>query len=96
MLLKAIQADDEADFLAAVASSRRLHHPWVSPPSTPQAFAPFLSRLQNDVNRGYLVRTQSVGGLVGYITSGSPTSCVGRSAAPTSATTPLQASSDRA
>jgi [ribosomal protein S5]-alanine N-acetyltransferase len=67
VLLRALQADDEADFLAAVAASRKLHHPWVSPPSTPQAFASSLARLQGGVNHGYLVRAGGSGGLAGCI-----------------------------
>jgi [ribosomal protein S5]-alanine N-acetyltransferase len=65
--LMPVQAGDEAGFLAAVAASRTLHHPWVSPPCTPEAFAKFLGRLHNDINYGYLVRTGRAGGLIGYI-----------------------------
>lgn len=39
------QADDLAEFTAAVGRSRRLHQPWVSAPATPAAFANYLARM---------------------------------------------------
>jgi ribosomal-protein-alanine N-acetyltransferase len=38
---------DEPEFLAAVERSRRLHHPWVVPPGTPETFRDYFSRQQD-------------------------------------------------
>lgn len=57
---------DRAEFIAAAARSRRLHHPWVSPPTTPSGFEA-LVKAQGPINRGYVVRHARSGELVGYI-----------------------------
>ena len=44
MYLRPPRKADAAPFLAAVKASRRLHHPWVQPPSTPARFAAFVQR----------------------------------------------------
>lgn len=38
-------AGDVTAFVAAVGRSRELHHPWLAPPATPQAFDAWLERL---------------------------------------------------
>lgn len=43
------------EFLAAVARSRRLHAPWVSPPDSAEAFAAYLARLDSEGQMGYWV-----------------------------------------
>ena len=58
---------DEGAFLAAVAASRGLHHPWVAPPSTPDEFAAYLRRLRRRNQFGFLVGTLEDGGMVGVI-----------------------------
>jgi len=45
------------EFVNAVARSRTLHHPWVSPPQTGEAFAAYLKRLKHPAYVGYWVRT---------------------------------------
>lgn len=42
VLRRAPGAADQQMFLAAVARSRNLHHPWVQPPATPEAYQAFL------------------------------------------------------
>jgi len=66
MLLQPISADDDAEFLAAVHASRKLHGPWVAPPPTPEAFAAFVNCFQGDARRGYVVRAPGSAALVGY------------------------------
>jgi ribosomal-protein-alanine N-acetyltransferase len=39
-------AEDVTAFVAAVARSRALHHPWLAPPATPAAFDSWLERLR--------------------------------------------------
>ena len=55
-----------AEFLAAVARSKRLHRGWVSPPRTAPAFAAYLKRLRARNVLGYWVRTPA-GELAGVI-----------------------------
>lgn len=56
----------EAEFLAAVTRSRRLHGRWVTPPGTAEQFRRFVSRLSEPSHRGHLVFTQD-GDLVGVV-----------------------------
>lgn len=67
VIIKAPVRDDLPVFLAAVRRSRSLHHPWVSPPSTPAAFAAYLKRLSSDSHHGFLIVAKSTGDLVGVI-----------------------------
>lgn len=55
VLIRAPGAPDCTGFLAAVRRSRSLHHPWVSPPDTPNAFADYLARLASGRHYGFLV-----------------------------------------
>ncbi len=64
--LRAPRASDEPAFLAAVAASRSLHHPWVAPPSTPEAFAQRLRRYRRTNQFGFFVWTHD-GDLVGVV-----------------------------
>ena len=40
-----LTADLEQQFIDAVGQSRKLHAPWVSPPSTAQEFQGYLARV---------------------------------------------------
>jgi [ribosomal protein S5]-alanine N-acetyltransferase len=59
--------DDGRAFLCAVRRSRALHHPWVSPPATPKAFASYLERVSSESHRGFLVIHRHTGDIVGVI-----------------------------
>jgi len=59
-------AHHEAEFLAAVARSRRLHGRWVTPPATPDQYRRFVRRVADTAHRGHLVCTEA-GDLVGVI-----------------------------
>ncbi len=48
------QPDDSAAFCAAVNRSRALHHPWVSPPGTPEAFSTFIQKYDCQTNISFL------------------------------------------
>jgi [ribosomal protein S5]-alanine N-acetyltransferase len=63
----ALGFEDEADFVAAAAASRRLHAPWVAPPTTRAAFRARLKRLDGSVNIAYGVRRADNAALVGCI-----------------------------
>src|SRR5512133_3841629 len=58
---------DEADFLAAVSRSRKLHAPWVSPPATPEAFQSLAGRSRGPLHYGYAVRREPTGELAGFV-----------------------------
>ena len=60
-------ADAEA-FIAAVRSSRTLHHPWIAPPDTQERFAAYLAQAARDDHAAFLIRHASCGELVGYVT----------------------------
>jgi ribosomal-protein-alanine N-acetyltransferase len=58
---------DEEVFLAAVARSRKLHHPWVQAPSTPEGFRDYLMKRQDPRGAAFFVWTNEPGGLVGVV-----------------------------
>lgn len=60
-------AADETAFLAAVARSAALHHPWCAPPATSEAFRAYLRRLRSPRMEGLLVRRNADLALVGVI-----------------------------
>jgi [ribosomal protein S5]-alanine N-acetyltransferase len=57
--------DDEAEFLACMRASRKLHRPWIYPPLTPEDYARYLDSL--DAGKvGYLGRRREDGAIVGW------------------------------
>ena len=60
------RADMKA-FLAAVATSGKLHKPWISAPDTPAKFRAFLQRASDPQNQCFLVCRKDDGALVGVI-----------------------------
>lgn len=58
---------DEAEFLAAVQRSRRLHHPWVQPPRTAEMFRDYLTKRQEPRGAAFFVWTAERRGLVGVV-----------------------------
>lgn len=65
--LRPLLASDEAAFLQAVRLSRRVHHPWVSPPATAHAFREYLDAMAPPVSIAFAVVLQSTDALVGVI-----------------------------
>jgi [ribosomal protein S5]-alanine N-acetyltransferase len=63
--LQAPQAASAGEFLAAVAASRSLHRPWVSPPSTKAAYGALVARCGDDDFRSLLIRRNEDAALVG-------------------------------
>jgi ribosomal-protein-alanine N-acetyltransferase len=67
--LRAPQASDAAEFVAAARASRRFHAPWVTVPNTPEAFARYLRRYghrgAHATDVGYLVVRKADDALVG-------------------------------
>jgi [ribosomal protein S5]-alanine N-acetyltransferase len=49
------RAGDRAAFLEAVARSRRLHHPWVAPPNTPETYDAYVRRSRRPNRACFLI-----------------------------------------
>ena len=60
-----LRAEDRASFLEAVRASRALHHPWVSPADTPEAFDRYLERARGEAFEAMLLRRDPEGELLG-------------------------------
>jgi ribosomal-protein-alanine N-acetyltransferase len=58
---------DEQAFLDAVRRSRKLHHPWVQPPRTPEAFRDHLARRDGVRHVTFFVWVEEPRGLVGVV-----------------------------
>jgi ribosomal-protein-alanine N-acetyltransferase len=60
--------DDAAEFAARARESRELHHPWLFPPTTVQAYTTYAGRLLEDPTRvGFLVCEKDTGAIAGFI-----------------------------
>jgi ribosomal-protein-alanine N-acetyltransferase len=59
--------EDEEIFLAAVRRSRKLHHPWVQPPATADAFRRYLEKRQDLRGASFFIWTDEPDGLVGVV-----------------------------
>lgn len=60
-------AKRQESFLAAVRRSQKLHHPWVSPPSTPAAYRAYLRRIRKADSAGYFLCLRGCDELVGVV-----------------------------
>ncbi|MCX4472855.1 GNAT family N-acetyltransferase [Micromonospora sp. NBC_01655] len=58
---------DEAEFVAAARRSRPLHHPWLSAPDTPEAYATYLGWIRRRNHAGYLICDRAGGAIAGYV-----------------------------
>lgn len=65
--IRAPTSQDARPFLAAVAASRGLHYPWVSPPSTPAKFAAYLKRMSQPENSAFLICRNDNGQFAGVV-----------------------------
>lgn len=62
-----VYAEDCDAFVAAVRASRDLHYPWVNPADSAERFGEWLEHLRRDDQEAYLIRHESCGELVGYV-----------------------------
>jgi ribosomal-protein-alanine N-acetyltransferase len=58
---------DRDEFLAAMRASRKLHRPWLTAPTSDEAFDVLLSRVQDEHSEPLLVCRRSDGAIVGFI-----------------------------
>lgn len=68
VLIRSPRADDEDEFIALVRASRRLHAGWISPASTPEAFASYLRRNDGADLESCLICRRDDGAIVGCAT----------------------------
>ncbi|MEU9593996.1 GNAT family protein [Streptomyces sp. NPDC048219] len=60
--------EDGAEFTARVRESKDLHHPWLFPPDSAQAYTAYASRLIEDPTKaGFLVCEKDGGGIAGFV-----------------------------
>jgi ribosomal-protein-alanine N-acetyltransferase len=60
--------EDEAEFTARARESKDLHHPWLYPPTSAEAYVGYAGRLIQDPTRaGFLVCEKENGGIAGFI-----------------------------
>ena len=70
VLIRRAGLTDEAEFLAAVDRSRRLHQPWVRPPNTPDAYRDYLAKHQEPHGITFFIWLEASRGLVGVVNVG--------------------------
>jgi ribosomal-protein-alanine N-acetyltransferase len=58
---------DEREFLEAVRRSRALHHPWVQPPATPDAYRDYLASHQDPRGIAFFIWLEEPRGLAGVV-----------------------------
>ena len=66
-MIRPPRAQDQEEFLTCVRRSRRLHRPWVSPPSTPKAFQAFVAWTRRPSQAGFLVCLRATSEIVGVV-----------------------------
>ncbi|MEV0034985.1 GNAT family protein [Streptomyces sp. NPDC050804] len=68
VLLRSFRHEDADEFTALVRESKALHHPWLFPPGTAEAYAEYARRLIEDPTRaGHLVCARDDGRIAGFI-----------------------------
>ena len=65
--LRPLAASDQVEFLRRARASRALHAAWVTPTTTPAAFALLLERMARPNCRGFVVELRATGELAGFI-----------------------------
>lgn len=65
--LRGLTAADEGEFVRLVTASKELHEPWISLPSTPEAFADYLARRRPGTAEQFAIRLPGEGALAGIV-----------------------------
>ncbi len=68
VVLRAITAGDQDEFLALARASAGLHHPWYAMPMTPEEFRAYLARYDRPTTEGFLVCQRDGGAIAGTVT----------------------------
>jgi [ribosomal protein S5]-alanine N-acetyltransferase len=64
--LRAPQQADAEEFVGAMLASRALHRPWAFPPTTREAFAEYIERLEDPTFVGFLICRRDNRAIVGH------------------------------
>jgi ribosomal-protein-alanine N-acetyltransferase len=67
VVIRILEPRDGPEFIAAVRRSRKLHRPYVHPPSTVRTFQAYLVRSMKETNRTFVARLKGPGDLVGVV-----------------------------
>jgi ribosomal-protein-alanine N-acetyltransferase len=65
--LRPLASGDEDEFLSLVEVSGRLHRPWMSLPSTPEAFQAYVARYEQGDEQSLLVCVRDTGAIAGLV-----------------------------
>lgn len=65
--LRPLTGDDQDEFLDLVNASTALHGPYMSPPSTPEAFRAYLARYEQPGEEALLVCLRGTGAIAGVV-----------------------------
>ncbi|WP_020574903.1 GNAT family N-acetyltransferase [Actinopolymorpha alba] len=65
--LRPLTSRDQSEFLELVDASIDLHHPWMSLPSTPEAFQAYLTRYEQPNEEALLICVRSTGAIAGMV-----------------------------
>lgn len=68
--LRAPRYADQDEFLAAMRASRRFHHPWMTAPTTPQAYEILMGRVTDPRYEPMLVRRREDQAILGFFNIG--------------------------
>ncbi|MEM7219106.1 MAG: GNAT family protein [Pseudomonadota bacterium] len=61
------RSGDRSEFTNLMASSRSLHHPWITPPTNAAAFNQYLARIAREDHEGFLICRYADDSIVGAI-----------------------------
>lgn len=59
--------EDGAEFVRLARQSVSFHHPWLTLPTTDEAYEGFIAQLEREDRRGFLVCVRETGALAGFI-----------------------------
>ncbi|MEV7381354.1 GNAT family N-acetyltransferase [Streptomyces lydicus] len=66
--IRPFTAADREEFTTAARESTALHHPWLFPPATGDAYDSYLNRLREPTREGFLICELPGGRIAGYLT----------------------------
>ncbi|UQA92224.1 GNAT family N-acetyltransferase [Streptomyces halobius] len=66
--IRPFTAADRDEFTTAARESAELHHPWLFPPVTDEAYDGYFRRLQEPVRAGFLICERESGRIAGFVT----------------------------
>ncbi|MGF1429199.1 GNAT family N-acetyltransferase [Kitasatospora sp. LaBMicrA B282] len=65
--IRLLRPEDRAQFTRLARENAPLHHPWLAPPTTDEAYDAYHARLTEPVREGFAVCLPETGELAGYV-----------------------------